>query len=88
MINLTRNCNIGSIAWKDRVKKVQEERPENFIFGTDVYGEDTLEDLIECFQDKEAVREEVISHLEYYARFDLASIYKLLKDNGFQTVEV
>ena len=87
MINLTRNCNIGSLEWKGRVKKVQEERPENFSFGTDIFGENTLEDLLECFQDKEAVREEVISNLEHYARFDLASIYKILKDNGFKILD-
>lgn len=83
MINLGDSMT-GSKNWISDVKRIQEERPNNFIFDSDVLGDNTLEDVLSGFQDKESVREEVIDNLENYARFDIASIYAMLKRNGFE----
>ncbi len=79
LINLEKGCLKGSLAWKSHINKVKEEKPEDFIFYTDVFGENRLSDLLEEFKDKDAIRKEVIENLEHYASFDLASMYCILK---------
>lgn len=86
LLNLSKNCRVGSMAWLSNIEKVKRQNPEDFIFNTGICGNDTLSDLLSEFEDKEAVREEVIENLEHYARFDLASMYKLLKEKGFKTI--
>ena len=84
LINLTGDGLVGSMAYKANVRLVQETKPENFIFEVSIFGEDTLNDLLEEFNDKESVREEVFKELDFYGRWDIASIYKLLKEKGFK----
>ena len=73
----------GSPNWLSDIRMIKAEMPKNFIFYSDVLGDNTLEDILSGFQDKESVREEVINNLENYARFDISSIYAMLKRNGF-----
>ena len=84
MINLTKDCCTGSLLWKHRIKEVQKTKPDDFIFSTDIIGEIKLSDVLKEFDNKAEVKEEIINNLEHYARFDVASIYKMMKDKGFK----
>lgn len=87
LINLTDGCMKGSMCWYDRVREVMETKPEDFIFYTDVFGENKLSELLSDFKDRDAVRNEVLDNLVHYARFDLASMYSILKnDRHFETI--
>ena len=83
MINLGDSMT-GSTNWMSDIQTIKAERPNNFIFDSDVLGDNTLEDILSGFQDKESVREELINNIENYARFDIASIYAMLKRKGFE----
>ena len=83
MIRLDENMT-GSKNWLGDIRMIKAERPNNFIFYSDVLGDNTLEDLLSGFKDKESVSKEVINNLENYARFDIASIYAMLKRKGFE----
>lgn len=83
MINLGDSMT-GSQNWLSDIRMIKSERPKNFIFDSDALGDNTLEDVLSGFQDKDSVREEIINNLENYARFDIASIYAMLKRNGFE----
>lgn len=88
MMDLEKNCKKGSDAWRSNIQDVMEARPDDFIFYTDMFGDHTLSKLLSCFVNKEAVREEVMSNLDFYASYDMASMYCLLKNNkGFEVRE-
>lgn len=84
MMNLTENCMRGSFQWKANVSKIKKANPDNFIFYKDMFGDNTLKDIVDGFNDKEAVKREVVKNLEHYAMFDLASMYSMLKEKGFR----
>lgn len=85
LINLTKNCTVGSPNWMSNIKKVMETKPDNFIFYVDVFGENTLSRFLENFSNKVSVREEIIANLGFYAQYDTASIYSMLVNKGFAT---
>lgn len=84
LIDLQEGCSAGSANWYSRIKKVQEGNTEDFIFYTDELGEHTLSDFLYSFEDKEAVRKEIIANLSFYAKYDTASMYYILKKKGFR----
>lgn len=87
MVNIMRRLDenmTGSKNWLSDIRMIKAERPKNFIFYSDVLGDNTLEDVLSVFQDKESAMEEIINNLENYARFDIASIYAMLKRKGFE----
>lgn len=84
LIDLQEGCSVCSANWYSRIKKVQEENVKDFIFYADELGEHTLSDFLNSFEDKEAVRKEIIENLSFYARFDTPSMYCILKGKGFK----
>lgn len=84
MLYLEENCLRGSAQWKSNIQNIKEIKPYNFIFYKDIFGDNTLADLLDNFIDKESVKREVIENLEHYSIFDLASIYSILKEKGFK----
>lgn len=84
MMYLESNCMRGSVQWNANVQKVKETNPDNFIFYKDIFGDNTLEDLLDGFNDKESVKREIIENLEHYAKFDLPSMYSILREKGYR----
>lgn len=87
LINLELNCVVGSPTWFDRVREVMRSNPEDFVFYRDELGNHTLSELIDDFEDKEGVKREVIQNLYFYAKYDVPSMYCILREKGYKTVE-
>lgn len=89
MFDLCNHCLKGSPQWKDNVAKVAAERPEDFIFYTDVMGDWHFSELVEALREddelvalgigEDALKNYIFENLERLCAFDVPSMYSVVK---------
>lgn len=84
LIDLTEGCLTGSPQHKANIRKVQEERPDDFIFYTDYLGEWRFKELVDSLAednnlDRRQVENHIFDNLERLCSFDVPSMYSVVR---------